>query len=104
MQGGNTLLALRNIVQNPNATPGTTPEPQLFGLAYNYRLLDLKGQWDTVVANRLKLRVDGEYVRNLAYNEDKAFNAASLPVNNYDSTSIDAKRSDYRSPTGISRR
>ncbi|MGG1948138.1 putative porin [Trinickia sp. NRRL B-1857] len=101
MQGGNTLLALRNIVQNPNLAPGATPEPQLFGLAYNYRLLDLKGQWDTVVADRLKLRLDGEYVRNLAYNEDKAFNAASLPVNNYDSTSINATRNDYRSgPNG----
>ena len=32
MQGGNTLIALRNIVQNPNLAPGMTPQPQLFGL------------------------------------------------------------------------
>lgn len=102
MQGGNTLMALRNIVQNPNLSPGMTPEPQLFGLAYNYRLLDLKAQWDTVVADRLKVRLDGEYVRNLAYNENKAFSAASLPVNNYESSSTNVTRSDYRSgPNGF---
>jgi hypothetical protein len=102
MQGGNTLMALRNIVQNPNLAPGMTPQPQLFGLAYNYRLLDLKAQWDTVVADRIKLRLDGEYVRNLAYNDNKAFAAASLPVNNYESTSVNATRADYRSgPNGF---
>ncbi|KVL49345.1 hypothetical protein WS99_18630 [Burkholderia territorii] len=102
MQGGNTLIALRNIVQNPNLAPGMTPQPQLFGLAYNYRLLDLKAQWDTVVADRIKLRLDGEYVRNLAYNDNKAFAAASLPVNNYESTSVNATRADYRSgPNGF---
>ncbi|WP_407655454.1 putative porin [Burkholderia alba] len=102
MQGGNTLIALRNIVQNPNLAPGMTPEPQYFGLAYNYRLLDLKARWDTVVADRVKLRLDGEFVRNLAYNENKAFNAATPPVNNYESTSINTTRADYRSgPNGF---
>ncbi|BCQ56859.1 putative porin [Burkholderia gladioli] len=102
MQGGNTLIALRNIVQNPNIAPGTTPLPELFGLAYNYRLLDLKGQWDTVIANRFKLRLDGEFVRNLAYNSNKAFAAASTPVNNYESSSITPSQSDYRSgPNGF---
>ncbi|WP_277957851.1 putative porin [Burkholderia plantarii] len=102
VQGGNSLVALRNIVQNPNLVPGATPDPQLFGLAYNYRLLDLKAQWDTVIANRYKLRLDGEFVRNLAYNSNKAFSAATLPVNNYESTSINASQSDYRSgPNGF---
>jgi hypothetical protein len=102
IQGGNTLVALRNIVQNPNLAPGATPEPQLFGLAYNYRLFDLKGQWDTVVADRLKVRVDGEYVRNLAYNVNKAFSAATLPVNNFETDSPNATEGDYRSgPNGF---
>ena len=102
MFGGNTLIALRNIVQNPNLAPGLTPESQLFGLAYNYRLLDIKGQWDTVLADRVKVRLDGEFVRNLAYNTNKAFSAASLPVNNYDSTSANVNQGDYRSgPNGF---
>ncbi|WP_052382260.1 putative porin [Paraburkholderia kururiensis] len=102
MQGGNTLIALRNIVQNPNLAPGLTPQPQVFGLAYNYRLFDIKAQWDTVIADRFKLRLDGEFVRNLAYDENKAFSAASLPVNNYEATTVNASRSDYRSgPNGF---
>ncbi|MGH8780542.1 putative porin [Paraburkholderia sp.] len=101
MQGGNTLIALRNIAQNPNLAPGLTPDPQLFGLAFNYRLFDVKAQWDTVVADRVKLRLDGEYVRNLAYNENKAFSAATLPVNNYESSSATPTQSDFRSgPNG----
>lgn len=102
IQGGNTMIALRNIVQNPNLAPGMTPDPQLFGLAFNYRLFDVKAQWDTVVADRVKLRLDGEFVRNLAYNENKAFSAASLPVNNYDSSSANVSQSDFRSgPNGF---
>lgn len=102
IQGGNTLVALRNIAQNPNVAPGFTPDTQLFGLAFNYRLFDVKAQWDTVVANRVKLRLDGEYVRNLAYNENKAFTAATLPVNNYNSNSVNVSQSDFRSgPNGF---
>ncbi|GLU35586.1 putative porin [Trinickia caryophylli] len=103
MQKGNTLVALRNIVQNPNLAPGLTPDPQYFGLAYNYRLFDARLQWDTVVADRFKLRLDGEYVRNLAYNTNKAFAAPSLPVNNYNnaSTSSTVTQADYKSgPNG----
>jgi hypothetical protein len=102
MQKGNTLLLLRNIAENPNLAPGTTPDPQLFGLAFNYRLFDLKMQWDTVIANRMKLRLDGEYVRNIAYNENKAFGAASTPINNYNSTSQTVTQSDFQSgPNGF---
>jgi hypothetical protein len=99
MQKGNTLIALRNIVQNPNLAPGLTPDPQLFGLAYNYRLFDTKLQWDTNVADRLKVRLDGEYVRNLAYNSNKAFEAPSTPVNNYNNASSSGTltQSDYKS-------
>lgn len=99
MQKGNTLIALRNIAQNPNLAAGDTPEPQLFGLAYNYRLFDAKLEWDTKVADRFKVRLDGEYVRNLAYNVNNAFSAASTPVNNYNnaSSSSTVNESDYKS-------
>jgi hypothetical protein len=81
MQKGNSLIELRNIVQNPSLAPGLTAEPELFGLAFNYRLFDAKLEWDTKIANT-KLRLDGEYVRNLAYNVNSAFNAPSTPINN----------------------
>jgi hypothetical protein len=102
MQKGNTLIQLRNIAQDPSLAPGTTPNSQLFGLAYNYRLFDTKLEWDTLIANRMKLRLDGEYVRNLAYNENKAFGAASTPVNNFQSTQQNVSQSDYKSgPNGF---
>jgi len=98
MQKGNTLIALRNIAQNPNLPAGETPQPQLFGLAYNYRLFDTKAQWDTKVLDT-KLRLDGEFVRNLAYNESAAFGAASTPVNNFNnaSTSGTVTQANYKS-------
>jgi hypothetical protein len=104
MQKGNTLIELRNIAQNPNLAAGDTPEPQLFGLAYNYRLFDAKLEWDTKVADRFKLRLDGEYVRNLAYNTNTAFSAASTPINNYNnaSSSSTVTQADYKSgPNGF---
>lgn len=97
MQKGNTLIRLRNIAQNPNLAPGNTAEPQLFGLAYNYRLFDTKLEWDTLLAQRYKLRLDGEFVRNLAYNENTAFQAASTPVNNFTSNAETVTQADYKS-------
>ncbi len=101
MQKGNTLVALRNITQNPNLPPGQTPNPQFFGLAYDYHLFDAKLQWDTRIADRFKLRLDGEYVKNLAFNSNKAFAASAAPVvNNYNNASSSATtvtQSDYKS-------
>ncbi|CAB3761140.1 putative porin [Paraburkholderia solisilvae] len=100
MQKGNTVIALRNIVQDPNATPGGTPDTQLFGLAYNYRLFDAKLEWDTKLMDRYKLRLDGEFVRNLSYDANKAFQATSTPVNNFNnanSSGTTVTQADYRS-------
>ncbi|MEC5319244.1 putative porin [Brenneria populi subsp. brevivirga] len=68
MQKGNTLFALRNIVQDP-ADPANTAEPQYFGLASEFNLLDVNLMWDTETFNAMKLRLQGNYVRNLAYDE-----------------------------------
>ncbi|CAB3755284.1 putative porin [Paraburkholderia humisilvae] len=97
MQKGNTLIALRNIVDNPNLAPGTTPQPQLFGLAYNYRLFDAKLEWDTKLMDRYKLRLDGEFVRNLSFDANQALHAPATPVNNFNTASANVSESDYRS-------
>ncbi|QTF08706.1 hypothetical protein HC231_12925 [Brenneria izadpanahii] len=70
MQRGNTLFMLRNIVRNP-ANPASTAEPQYFGLASEFNLLDVNLVWDTETFNNMKLRLQGNYVRNLAYDEGK---------------------------------
>jgi len=69
MQKGNSVFLLRNIAPNP-ATPGLTPQPQYVGLASKFDVLDLNLAWDTELPDDLRLRTQGNYIRNLAY--DKA--------------------------------
>lgn len=70
MQKGNTVFLLRNIALDPS-DPQNTPFPQYVGLASEFNLLDLNLQWDTETFNNLKMRLQGDYVRNLAYDEGK---------------------------------
>lgn len=70
MQKGNTLFLLRDIAPNP-LDPANTPQPQYVGLASKFDLLDLNLRWDTRVFNGLGLRLNGNYIRNLAYNKGK---------------------------------
>jgi len=84
MQKGNTLFLLRNITPNP-ADPANTPEPQLVGLASKFNLLDTNLQWDASVFDSMKLRLNGQYVRNLAYNKNRMTDRADGNlVNNLD--------------------
>ena len=66
MQKGNTLFLLRNITSNP-LDPANTPQPQYVGLASKFDLLDLNLRWDTRVFDGLGLRLNANYIRNLAY-------------------------------------
>jgi hypothetical protein len=62
---GNTLFFVRNIVV---PAPDTLPESnrQFFGLTYKYQLLDLNAAIDFPLAS-IPMRLQGNYVRNLAY-------------------------------------
>ncbi|WP_066266570.1 putative porin [Hydrogenophaga palleronii] len=83
MQKGNTLMMLRDITLNP-ANPADTAQPQYFGLASKFQLLDVNFRWDTQVANGYGLRLDANYVRNLAYDKAEMFRRARGGiVNNY---------------------
>jgi len=83
MQKGNTLMMLRDIMLNPN-DPANTAQPQYFGLASKFQLLDLNMRWDTKVAGAYGLRLDANFVRNLAYEKDAMFRRARGGIiNNY---------------------
>lgn len=83
MQKGNTLMLLRNIALNP-LDPANTPQPQYVGLASKFQLMDVNLRWDTKVAG-YGLRLDGNYIRNLAYDADEMWNRANGGiVNNFD--------------------
>ncbi|MDR3005983.1 MAG: putative porin [Acidovorax sp.] len=83
MQKGNTLMLLRNIALNPN-DPANTVQPQYFGLASKFQLLDVNMRWDTKVAGNFGLRLDANLVRNMAYDKNEMFRRANGGIiNNY---------------------
>lgn len=85
MQKGNSVFLLRDITPNP-LNPTTTPQPQFVGLASEFNLLDLNVVWDADLPEDFKLRSQGNYIHNLAYNEgDMRRRSAGQIVNNLDS-------------------
>jgi hypothetical protein len=72
MQKGNTLFLLRDIVPDP-ANPLNYAQPQFVGLAYNYNELDVNALFDARVWGDRHVIVQGDFVHNFAYNENKAF-------------------------------
>ncbi|WP_455281750.1 putative porin [Cupriavidus necator] len=95
MQKGNTLMLLRNIALNP-LDPANTPQPQYVGLASKFQLLDVSLRWDTKVAG-YGLRLDGNYIRNLAYDENEMWTRANGGIVNNFGGSGGTARSDFRS-------
>lgn len=96
MQKGNTLMLLRNIALNP-ADPANTAQPQYVGLASKFQLLDINARWDTRVAGGYGLRLDGNYIRNLAYDQNEMFRRANNNiVNNFGGTGGTSQR-DFKS-------
>lgn len=95
MQKGNTLMLLRNIALNP-LDPANTPQPQYVGLASKFQLLDMNLRWDTKVAG-YGLRLDGNYIRNLAYDEDGMWNRSNGGIVNNFGGSGGTTRADFKS-------
>ena len=76
-QFGNTMFAIRNIVRNP-LNPDLSPDPQYFGLASKFRVLHLRGAIDYRASSGFGVRLEGDYVRNLGWNQD-AIRGAFVP-------------------------
>jgi hypothetical protein len=96
MQKGNTLMLLRDIALNP-LDPANTPTPQYVGLASAFRLATMNLRWDTALNYRMEMRLEADYIRNLAYDENRMFARANGGiVNNFGeggTTTADAFRS-----------
>ena len=67
-QKGNTYMAIRNLFVDP-ANP-TAPAFQYFGLASKFRNVVLSGKLDLGQFHPVHIILDGEYVRNVAWNRD----------------------------------
>jgi hypothetical protein len=78
-QNGNTYMALRNIVPTAQNGYGTSLQYQYFGLASGFDELAFTGEFNFSNFDPTHIWVDGEYVRNLAFNSTDIANKA---VNN----------------------
>ena len=96
MQKGNSLMLLRNIALNP-LDPANTPQPQYVGLASKFRLANLNARWDSKVAGGTDLRIEGDYVRNMAYDKSAMWARAKGGImNNFGGTG-GVSQADFRS-------
>ena len=68
-QKGNTYMELRNIVANAGNNNGTINQFQFFGLATPFRVLALTGQLDFSHFDPAHIALNGEFVKNLAFNQ-----------------------------------
>ncbi len=86
MQKGNSVFLLRDIVLEPG-NEADTAMPQLVGLASEFQLLDLNLRWRTPLFNDYELSLAGNYIHNLAYDEDEMFERSDgLILNNFDTS------------------
>ncbi|MEA3390691.1 MAG: putative porin [Pseudomonadota bacterium] len=84
MQFGNTVFPIRNIIPDP-IDPQNSPEVQYFGLASKYEVLNVHGQLDLGFFSPIGIRLEGDFVKNLAFNRNRV---AALAVNNFSPTTL----------------
>jgi hypothetical protein len=69
-QRGNSYMALRNIVPQFDSSHNLYPQYQYFGLASAFRDVVVSGRLDLGHFDPVHIILDGEYVRNVAWNRD----------------------------------
>lgn len=77
-QFGNTLFPIRNVVANP-LDPIGSPENQYFGLVSDFEVLNVRGSVEMALGGGSRVRLDGEYIKNLGLKEGRM---RALAVNN----------------------
>ena len=67
LQFGNTVYAIRDIVPIVGQTTGTSPDPQFYGLASRFNVLDVHPRFDILTWHPIDVALEAEYIKNLAY-------------------------------------
>ena len=70
-QWGNSMMPIRTIVPNPAVAPGLSPDPQYFGLASPFHVLEVHAALDFTRYPDLPIRIEGEYLDNLAFDRSR---------------------------------
>ena len=74
---GNTVFPVRDIITNSSSLPET---PELYGLSSHFGIVDLHGRLDIHVYDPIVIALEGEYLKNLAFN--RSYVLARQPANN----------------------
>ncbi|SEH32936.1 putative porin [Magnetospirillum fulvum] len=94
-QKGNTYMALRDLSATPYngvTVPVNAPAYQYYGLATGFHELTLTGRLDYDGFEPIRVTVDGEYVKNLAFNKNKI---AAKALNNNETGSFEGGDTGY---------
>ena len=87
-QFGNTVYNIRNIVPNGTTTP---IDPQYYGLASRFAILEVHPQFDIDTYAPIDVHLEADFISNLAFNRSAIIahgppNLPPGPANNYGST------------------
>jgi hypothetical protein len=67
-QFGNTLYPIRNIIPTSFPITPTTPDPQYYGLASRFNVLDIHPRLNILTYDPIDVALEGEFTKNLAFN------------------------------------
>ncbi len=72
LQFGNTVYAIRNLVPVPGTA--TPPDPQYFGLASKFNVLDIHPRFEIYTYHPIDIAIEAEFIKNLAYSRSDILN------------------------------
>lgn len=86
VQFGNTLFPLRNITPNPPTGSVVTPNPQFYGLASRFDVLDVHGAFSVLNFHPIDIVFGADFVKNFGF--DAAAITSRNPQNNIGSNGL----------------
>ena len=77
IQGGNSMIGLCNVATTINSgiPNNTQTSPGLYGLASDYRILDINALYDLALFSPVHLKISADYAKNLGYDAQKTYAA-----------------------------
>ena len=97
-QFGNTLYPIRNLVPGPLSVAPNLPNPQYYGLASRFAVLDVHPRFEIDTYAPYDVQIEGDYIKNLAFNRTAIINHGAPgqpvgPINNLGSSTANGGQS-----------